>query len=115
MRLTRGSRLGPSAWGKGGSGGGLFSAYRLVACVDSKGGGAWLFRDPEGREELERVRGRRGRQRDGRRVWVRGRLGQIHVLEGSFWREMNEFGPRWEAMGMASCECVWGRFKVELV
>ena len=93
----------------------MFPAYRLVACVDSKGGGAWLFRDPEGREELERVSGRRGRQRGGRRVWVRGRLGQIHVLEGSFWWEMNEFGPRWEAMGMVSCEWVWGRFKVELV
>ena len=79
MRLTRGSRLGPSAWGKGGSRGALFSGYRQVARVDSKGGGAWLFRDPEGREELERVRGRRGRQRGGRRVWVRGRLGQIHV------------------------------------
>lgn len=95
MRWTRGSRLGPSAWGKGGSGGGLFSGYRQVARVDSKGGGAWLVRVPEGREELERVRGRRGRQRHGRRVRVRGCLGQIHVSEGSFWREMSQGGRPW--------------------
>lgn len=84
----------PSAWGKGVSGGGLFSGYRQVACAGSGGGGAWLFRGPEGREELERVRGRSGETGGWCRVWVRGHLGQIRVLEGSLWQEMRGPGLR---------------------